>query len=296
MVVEASCWERAWIVVADAVGGSGSGSGEGTCRGECRVRVVEASTHEGVHGSCWCPWTPGVRIRRRWNSGAAIVRGARRESTSDERRRVWIDEGSKGGIFRVGCSHRWSPVVGIRCSWESDAVIVSGAGCIGTSVQRRRVRTDEGSKCITVRVGCRSSSSHGVRVGCSLERETSIVSGASREGTSGERRRVRIDEGCKIVVRMACIYRCFRGVRVRCSWESDAVIVSGACGIGTSGERRRVRVDEGSRGEILRIGCCPWVRKGIFSSCSKRLIGIVVTIADMADMIGFGKRRKFFQP
>ena len=52
MVVEASCWEWAWVVVADAVGVGGSGSGEGTRRGECRVRILEASTHEGVHGSC----------------------------------------------------------------------------------------------------------------------------------------------------------------------------------------------------------------------------------------------------
>lgn len=171
--VEAGCWGRAWVVVADAVGGSG----EGSHHGKCRVRMLEASTHEGVHGSCWCRWCPGV---------------------------------------------------GTRCSWESDAVIVSGAGRIGASVQRRRVRIDEGSKGITVRVGCRSSSSQGVRVGCSLEKETSIASGAGRGGTCGERRRVRIDEWSKgVIVRMGIIARCSKrliSIVVTVAHKADTVV------------------------------------------------------------------------
>lgn len=192
--------------------GSGSGSGDGAHDGECRVRVGEASTHEGVRGSGWCWCLPVVRHERGWKSGAAIVGGVCGEGGFGERSGIRMDEGSKGVVVVVQVTCRSSSSQGVRtgCILKREALIVSDAGREGTSGERRRVWSDEGSKGIIVRVGCRSCYSQGVRVGCSLERKTPIVSGAGRESTSSERRKVWIDEGSKgVVIRMAYSYGCF---------------------------------------------------------------------------------------
>lgn len=196
------------VVVADAVGVDVSGGGEGSHHGEGRIRILETSTHEGFHGFCRCRCSPCVRVRHIWKRDAIIVNGARWEGTSGERRRVRIDKGSKGVIVQVACSDGYFRGVRVRYSWKSDAVLVSGAGIEGTFGERQRVRIDEGSKRIVVRMayGCRWCPAVGIR--CNWESDAVIVSGACGIGTSGERRRVRVCKGSRgVTVRMGTIAR-----------------------------------------------------------------------------------------
>ena len=112
--------------------------------------------------------------------------------------------------------------------------------------------------------------------------------GTGSKYAASQLRMIRSGEGSEdVIVQIGWSSRCSTGVRIRCNGKSGSVLVSSPISKRTFGRLRGSRVDKRIKVTIIRMGCSPWIRRGIIARRSKRLIGIVV---DIADTVVFCKR------